>query len=79
MDWIQVFTILLAVSGLFLWTRRESNQDSRELRAAIAALGNKLDAKLDNIRADMTTESRDFHGRLCSLEERMKEKKGQEH
>jgi len=63
MDWIQVITLMLSnigfVTVLFLWNRSESRADNRELRASTEAI-------LNGIRDEM----RDFHGRLCSIEER---------
>lgn len=59
MDWIQVFTIIIAVSSMFLWVTRESNSDSKELRGMILKLSDEIQK-----------ENRDFHGRLCRLEEK---------
>jgi len=41
--------------GLFLWSRSESQNDSRRVESLINAI---------------QTEMKDFHGRLCSLESR---------
>ena len=64
MEWLQVFTVLGATSGLLIWFRSESRSDNRELRASTEAI-------LNGIREDI----KDFHGRLCSLEERVREPK----
>lgn len=55
MDWAQVLTILGANIGLFIWSRAEASQDRRQT----------LDI-LNSIHAEM----KDFHGRLCAIEER---------
>lgn len=55
MDWMQVSTIIAANFILFFWLRSESNSDRRELRASIDAIQNEI---------------KDFHGRLCKLEEK---------
>lgn len=72
MQWIQVFTIIVSTfgitSGFFLWARRETNTDIKEIRGMIMGLGAKLDKANDEIKK----ESREYHGRLCLLEERMK-------
>lgn len=52
--WIQVFSLFLANTGLLLWFRAESRNDWRH-----------MDAKLDAIHEEM----KDFHGRLCRIEE----------
>ncbi len=59
MEWIQVLTLFLANAGLILWFRAESRADWRAMDA-------KLDASLRAIHEEM----RDFHGRLCAIEER---------
>lgn len=59
MEWIQVITLFLANAGLILWMRAESRSDWRQ-----------MDAKLDEFKTEMRSEMRDFHGRLCVLEER---------
>mgnify|MGYP001564130165 CR=1 FL=1 len=55
MEWSQFFGFLLTMSGLFYWNRTESNADRRETNA---------------ILREMKEEMKDFHGRLCSIEER---------
>lgn len=68
MDWTQVLTIvgsnlvLMSVSigstiTLFLWARSESRQDQAQIRDLIVAIQNEM---------------KDFHGRLCAIEERNK-------
>lgn len=55
MEWLQVLSLFLANTGLILWMRSESRSDWRH-----------IDAKIDAIHAEM----KDFHGRLCEIEER---------
>lgn len=64
MDWSQVLTLFFANAGLIIWFRTESRADWRHM-------DQKLDASLQGIRDEM----RDFHNRLCSIEERNKGKK----
>jgi replication initiation and membrane attachment protein DnaB len=67
MDWLQILTLLFGyiignaalIVPLWLWNRSEANADRRELRAA-----------MDASQAEMKAEMKDFHGRLCKLEER---------
>ena len=62
MEWTQLIIFCLGVFGLFIWNRTESRADARH-----------TDAKLEAIRAlmyEVIQESKDFHGRLCSIEER---------
>ena len=61
MTWSQVLTIILANIGwattMFLWLRKEANADRKELAGGIS---------------DSKKESREFHGRLSVLEEKIK-------
>ena len=66
MDWIQFARFVITVGGLFLWNRSEANADRRELKNSIDALKNSTDAQIGAIQ----TEIKDFHGRLCALEEK---------
>jgi hypothetical protein len=61
MDWIQ-FTIFFLGNGVFtmtlwLWNRSESNADRRDMM---------------NLMREMKDEMKDFHARLCIIEERSK-------
>ena len=68
MDWVQLSTFLIVniafVLTLWLWNRAENRADSRH-----------MDSKIDAIR-ELTyaihMEIKDFHSRLCSIEERNK-------
>lgn len=59
MDWLQILTIVLTNFGLILWFRSESRNDWRH-----------MDAKLDAYMTESRQEMKDFHARLCVLEER---------
>lgn len=54
---MQVLTILGTNAALFMWARSESRADYRAIRQLIEA-----------IQAEM----KDFHGRLCAIEEKNK-------
>lgn len=59
MDWTQVLTILGANMAMFLWSVRQSRSDFLHMSRII-----------ESIQAEM----KDFHGRLCAIEERNKGK-----
>jgi hypothetical protein len=68
MDWTQVLTIIASNIGLILWVRSESRADYRHLEQKTLQL-------ITGIKEDVSAmhqEMKDFHGRLCSLEEKMK-------
>lgn len=64
MDWIQFSIFFMGVFGLWLWNRTEARADRRE------ACADRRDI-LNLIRA-IETEMKDFHARLCVIEERKK-------
>lgn len=68
MDWIQVLTILGTNAALFMWARSESRADYRHLEMKTLEMiqGIKEDVKAIHL------EMKDFHGRLCALEEKNK-------
>lgn len=59
MEWIQILSLFLANAGLIIWFRTESRNDWRH-----------MDNKLDAFMKDVQEERKDFHGRLCAIEER---------
>ena len=72
MDWIQ-FTIFFLGNVVFtltlwLWNRAESRSDHRQVQDLIEGI--RADGK--EFREAWMNESRDFHGRLCAIEERNK-------
>lgn len=57
MDWLQVFTLFFANAGLIIWFRSESRSDHRQTLDLIMAIQQEV---------------KDFHGRLCAIEEKNK-------
>ena len=66
MEWLQVLSLFLANAGLILWFRTESRNDWRQMDAKLDAHGRDTRDLIETIRQDM----KDFHGRLCAIEER---------
>lgn len=73
MEWVQFIIFFLGVFGLFIWNRAESRADTRHMDAKLDAQRNLIvevhkesRALIDAIREDI----KDFHGRLCAIEER---------
>ena len=66
MEWIQVFTIIFSIVGLFLWMRSEGSADRRETQNII-----REDRKdfLEIVRS-IENEMKDFHNRLVEIEKR---------
>jgi len=62
MDWIQFIVFSGGVFGCFFWNRSESRADVRHMDA-------KLESTRELVRA-IHDEVKDFHGRLCAIEER---------
>ncbi len=61
MDWTQVLTIIASNMAIFLWARTESRSDHRA-----------LEGWTKQMLAAIQTEMKDFHGRLCVIEEKNK-------
>jgi len=57
MEWIQILTIVGSNMALFIWARSEARHDQQELR---------------QISRDIQNEMKDFHARMCIIEERNK-------
>ena len=74
MTWVQVLTIVLANFGLcvtlFLWVRKEANADRNELSSSISLGTSSLKNEMKEFREMWARETKDFHGRLCMIEER---------
>lgn len=70
MSWIQVLVIafgnLAWVLPMFLWLRSEANADRRDIVNLIIEMKNES----SRFREDMAKETKEFHGRLCAIEER---------
>jgi uncharacterized membrane protein len=64
MDWLQVLVIVFGnaawVLPVFFWVRSESNADRRDIV---------------NLIVEIKNEMRDFHGRMCAIEENKKREK----
>ena len=52
---LELIVVLITISGLFLWQRSESREDNRRAEDMIQSIHQEI---------------KDFHGRLCSIEER---------
>lgn len=66
MDWTQFLVMLITVAGLFFWNRSESRNDVRHMETMI-----KDNAEMiRSIHNEIHMEMKDFHGRLCALEEK---------
>jgi hypothetical protein len=70
MDWTQVIALFLANAGLIGWFRAESRSDWRHLDSKIDANAKETRDLINAIHSDIREEMKDFHGRLCAIEER---------
>lgn len=59
MEWYQVLSIIAANLAMFFWLRTEGNSDRREMTQMIR-----------EFKDEVQKEMKDFHGRLCAIEER---------
>jgi len=63
MEWYQLGTIIGANLGMFLWAVRQSRSDYLQCQRSI-----------ESFKDAWIKETKDFHGRLCAIEERNKKK-----
>lgn len=68
MDWTQVLTIVGSNIGLILWARSESRSDYRHLEQKTLEMISGIKSDVQAIHQEI----KDFHGRLCAIEERNK-------
>ncbi len=75
MDWSQILALILGngalIIPLFLWNRAESRSDIRHMDT-------KVETFMNGIRQDIKAiheEIKDFHSRLCEIEQRKLGKK----
>lgn len=54
MEWAQIFVILGSNIAMFMWSRSESRHDQQEIREIIRSIQDEM---------------KDFHARLCVIEE----------
>ena len=66
MDWIQFSLFATGILGLFFWNRAENRADYRHLHSLMESQINII----DEMRKESARETKDFHGRLCTLEEK---------
>jgi hypothetical protein len=62
MEWVQFVIFLVGIFGLFIWNRAEARSDARHMDAKLEGQRNLINAIHD--------EMKDFHGRLCAIEEK---------
>ncbi len=67
MDWIQFAIFIITIGGMFAWLRTDIALNRAE------ACADRRD--MLSIIREIKEEIKDFHGRLCAIEERNKEKK----
>lgn len=60
MEWIQFLFLIISMGGFFLWNRGEARADNRRAMDLIEAINKEM---------------KDFHGRLCAIEEKNKSHK----
>lgn len=61
-----IFTNIGTIIAMFMWVRSEANSDRREFNSSLCESRAETNALIAAIREDI----KDFHGRLCAIEER---------
>jgi hypothetical protein len=66
MEWTQFLILIVTMGGLFFWNRSEARADARKADEETKTLRRELIDAMRSIEAEF----KDFHGRLCAIEER---------
>lgn len=76
---MEALAIIISMIVMFLWLRTESNADRRQINTNMDVTRAESCARTDALRAETNAliraihdEIKDFHGRLCAIEERRK-------
>lgn len=79
MEWTQFVIFAFGVFGLFIWNRTESRADMRYMntmlesnRNLIIAIQSEIQSEMKAFQSVMAQETKDFHGKLCAIDERTK-------
>jgi len=73
MDLTQFAILLITFTGLFIWNRTESRNDARRMDSKIESFRAETGLLIKAIEANIMAihqEIKDFHGRLCTIEEK---------
>ncbi len=62
--------LLIAIIGLFAWNRAEKRADARNMDIKMEAWRAESTTLINTIREEIKEESKNFHGKLCSLEQK---------
>jgi hypothetical protein len=73
-SWLQIICLFFANAALIMWFRAESRSDYRHMDAKIEANLQGMRQEMKEFREIVQAEMKDFHGRLCAIEERNKGK-----
>ena len=71
MEWLHVFTIVGSTVGCCLYFRKESQADLKEVKDEIRS----MEARSESHMSEFRKETKDFHGRMCALEEKYQQLK----
>lgn len=83
---METLAVVIAIVAMLLWLRTEANTDRRQINANLDLTRNESIGRTDALRAETNAlvnairqdvqaihmEMKDFHNRLCAIEERRK-------
>lgn len=67
-----LFAMLSVMIGLFLHLANKIDGFKKDLQGEIQSMRSELHTEMNSLRRDINMEIKDFHGRLCTIEERNK-------
>ena len=66
MQWVQFVLFFIGIFALWLWNRAKNTNDMRHMETQLRAYAELMRA----VHIEILMEMKDFHGRICILEER---------
>jgi hypothetical protein len=70
----EFIVLIISMAGMFFWSISESKEDKRLILALMNENRIELQSSINANMSAIHDEMKDFHGRLCAIEERNKSK-----
>lgn len=68
--WLQVISLFFANFAIILWFRAESRSDWRHMDNKLETFKTEIRSDMHSFREQWMQETKEFHARLCAIEER---------
>lgn len=72
-DWAKIIALIISMYGMIRWFRSDTYEHLTAMSKRIDSMDNKIEViriETNILLQSIQTEMKDFHGRLCALEEK---------